>query len=378
MSKVLVDPLPGFGTVVQSLVPEVVVAPSCGFAEVAQRIGQRRVFSRAEGIERFAVFLIDDHFNASENSLLLGADFDDLVLSVTTEQEPSTDSVDSLTDQVRGHSAELPFAVVGLGGGITMDSTKAVSNLLTNGRFAEDFQGWDLLRVPGVHKIGIPTISGTGSESSRTCVISNHRTGVKLGMNSKFSLFDAIVLDPELTESVPRNQFFFTGMDTYMHCIESLNGRYRNAFADALSREALNLVNGVFRSKDMLSFEQRLNLMTASCLGGMAIAGSYVGLIHPMSAALSIELGIHHGVANCMVMRAMKAYYPHEYEEFWVMADLQQIDIPSINGSSMAQEQLDRLAAATMVHERPLSNALGLDYQVILGGGRLQELFAML
>ena len=127
----------------------------------------------------------------------------------------------------------------------------------------------------------------------------------------------------------------------------------------------------------MLGFEQRLNLMTGSCLGGMAIAGSYVGLIHPMSAALSVELGTHHGMANCIVMRAMEAFYPHEYEEFWVMADLQQINIPSINGSSMAQEQLDRLAAATMVHERPLSNALGLDYQAILGGGRLQELFAM-
>ena len=378
MSKAVADPLPGSGTVVQSLVPEIVIAPNRGYAEVAQRIRQRRGSSRSECIEKIAVFLIDDHFDATESASCLGADPNDLVLSVNTDQEPSTESVDLLTRQVRDHSREYPFAVVGLGGGITLDSTKAVSNLLTNVGAAKDFQGWDLLRVPGVHKIGVPTISGTGAESSRTCVISNHETGVKLGMNSKFSLFDSIVLDPKFSESVNRDQYFFTGMDTYMHCIESLNGRYRNVFADALSREALNLVNAVFRSQDMLSFDQRLNLMTASSLGGMAIAGSYVGLIHPMSAALSIELGTHHGIANCIVMRAMEAFYPIEYQTFWEMADLQQIDVPSVSGSSMSQAQLDRLAAATMVHERPLSNALGLGYKTVLGGGRLQELFAML
>lgn len=307
-----------------------------------------------------------------------GADSEDYVFSVCTVNEPSTSSVDSLTAQVRAQDELLPAVVVGFGGGIALDSAKAVSNLLTNGGMAENYQGWDLLSKPGVYKIGVPTISGTGAESSRTCVISNAQTGAKLGMNSKFSVYNAIILDPSYSETAPRDQYFFTGMDTYMHNIESLSGRYRNSFADALSRESLRLVRKVFDSADMMTYENRQDLMTASCLGGMAIAGSYVGLIHPMSAALSIVLGTHHGVGNCIVMRAMKDYYPIEFDEFWRMADRQQVEIPTVDGSSFTQEQLDRLAASTLVHERPLSNALGMNFRSILGGGRLQELFVML
>jgi len=197
-------------------------------------------------------------------------------------------------------------------------------------------------------------------------------------MNSKWSLYNAVVLDVSLSETVPRDQFFFTGMDTYMHSIESLSGHYRNPFADALSQEALRLVRGVFAGNDPMSLPSRTSLMTASCIGGMAIAGSYVGLIHPMSAALSVVFGLHHGVANCMVMRAMKDFYPVEYAEFWQMVEAQEVEIPSLDGASLSQAELDRLSDATLMHERPLVNALGLDYRSHLGGGRLQGLFAML
>ena len=61
----------------------------------------------------------------------------------------------------------------------TMDVAKAVSNLLTNGGVAENYQGWDLVKEPGVYKIGIPTISGTGAEATRTCVTTNERSGLK-------------------------------------------------------------------------------------------------------------------------------------------------------------------------------------------------------
>ena len=378
MSTPLEDPIPAVGSVTQSLVPEVVMVRSGGADLVAQKVREARAGAGLASAPPRAVFLIDDYFDATAKAEELGADANDLVISVPTAKEPSTTSVDAFTAQVVAQDEPLPAVVVGFGGGIAMDSAKAVSNLLTNGGKAESYQGWDLLSRPGVHKIGVPTISGTGAESSRTCVISNAQTGAKLGMNSRFSLYNAIILDPSYSETVPRDQYFFTGMDTYMHDIESLNGRYRNTFADALSRESLRLVRKVFDSDDMMAYENRLDLMTASCLGGMAIAGSYVGLIHPMSAALSIVLGTHHGVGNCIVMRAMQDYYPVEFDEFWRMAERQQVEIPTVRGSSFTQEQLDRLAASTLVHERPLSNALGLDFRSILGGGRLQELFAML
>lgn len=59
-------------------------------------------------------------------------------------------------------------------------------------------------------------------------MLTNHETGFKLGMNSDHTLYDQLVLDPSLSATVHRNQYFHTGMDAYIHCVESLSGRFRN------------------------------------------------------------------------------------------------------------------------------------------------------
>ena len=64
------------------------------------------------------------------------------------------------------------------------------------------------MQRPGVFKVGIPTLSGTGAEASRTCVMMNQEKKLKLGMNSDYTVFDRLVLDPELTATVPRDDIF--------------------------------------------------------------------------------------------------------------------------------------------------------------------------
>ena len=375
MLSLLLDPLPSAGTFEQVLVPSVHFASGKAFEVVGALLEEVRLGSTAS--TPVVVFCVDDFFDAGDTARALGARPGDTVLSVSTAKEPSNLSVDAHVEGVRARGIGFD-CVVGFGGGITLDTAKAVSNLLTNTGSASQYQGWDLLTVPGVHKIGIPTISGTGAEASRTCVLTNAVSGAKLGMNSRFSLFNTVVLDPTLTDTVPREQFFFTGMDTYMHCIESLHGRFRNPISDAYSRQSLEIVREVFAAPDMMTMQNRSNLMVASLLGGSAIAGSYVGLVHPMSAALSVVLGTHHGVGNCIVMRAMEAFYPAEYSEFWEMADRQGVPIPSLGGTSFVEEQLNKLVDSTLVHERPLSNALGVGFRDILTRERLKSLFAML
>ena len=283
--------------------------------------------------------------------------------------------MNAMRDQVLKKSLEHPCAIVGIGGGITMDVAKAVSNLLTNGGQAEDYQGWDLVRVPGVFKVAVPTLSGTGAESTRTCVMTNKANGLKLGMNSDFTVFDQIILDPDLTATVPRNQYFYTGMDAYIHCMESLTGSYRNAIGDAYSDQTVKLCREVFKSDDMMSDENRSKLMVASYLGGCAIATSYVGVLHPFSAGLSVVLGLHHCVANCITMRAMEEFYPEGYREFWQMAERQGVTIPEGICLDLTDQQFDRLYASTVIHEKPLTNALGDKYKDILTYEKVKELF---
>ncbi len=299
--------------------------------------------------------------------------------------EPSTDDMDTIVIETRQRYQTDPSVIIGIGGGCTLDVAKAVSNLFANGGKAEDYQGWDLLKKPGIYKIGIPSISGTGAEASRTCVLLSKRKNLKLGMNSEYSLFDFLILDPELTVTVPRDQYFFTGMDTYIHCIESLNGNHRHPIADSYSHEALRLCREVFTSDNMQSEENRTKLMTASFLGGSAIANSYVGVVHPISAALSVLFDSRHCVTNCMVMQYMGEFYPKESEEFLSMVNKQKIVIPSLDKSYYRSENLDsedltdelcdRLYQLAIVHKKPLQNALGENYKKILSPSKVRDLF---
>ena len=121
-----------------------------------------------------AVVFIDQFFKGKEDLInrldLLPKDH---VVFVPTNEEPTTDQVNELISQIRAKLDRSPCAVIGVGGGSTMDVAKAVSNLFTNPGCAEDFQGWDLVEQPGVFKIAVPTISGTGAEATRTCVMTN-------------------------------------------------------------------------------------------------------------------------------------------------------------------------------------------------------------
>lgn len=345
-------------------------------AELGGLLARLREQAAREGKKGGVIFLVDQYFKADAALAdRLGLQASDVLEFIPTKDEPKTDDIDRLVAALVLKGYSEPAAVVGMGGGITMDCAKAVSNLLTNGGKAAQYQGWDLVKVPGIFKIGIPTISGTGAEATRTCVMTNPATGMKLGMNSDFTVFDHVIMDPVLTATVPRDQYFFTGMDAYIHCIEALAGSYRNAIGDAYSRETINLCRQVFLEDDMQTPANRERLMVASYLGGCAIATSYVGLVHPLSAGLSVVLGVHHCVGNCIVMRAMADYYPAVYDEFWKMAERQRVKVPEGICRNLGEADFKALYDASIMHQKPLTNALGENYKSILTLDKVTDLF---
>jgi 3-deoxy-alpha-D-manno-octulosonate 8-oxidase len=351
------------------------VGASC-LSELGGLLARRRSQASEEGASRSVIYLIDQYFNGDPTLTdRLCFQSGDALEYISTQDEPKTDDIDRLVAKLKTAGFTKPAAVVGMGGGISMDTAKAVSNLLTNGGTAAQYQGWDLVKIPGIFKIGIPTISGTGAEATRTCVMTNPANGLKLGMNSDFTVFDHVIMDPELTATVPRDQYFFTGMDAYIHCVESLGGHYRNAIGDAFSRETISLCRKVFCEEDMMSDQNRERLMVASYLGGCAIATSYVGLVHPFSAGLSVVLGLHHCVANCIVMRAMGDFYPEAVAEFEKMVAVQGVKIPAGICGDLTQSQYRELYEASIIHQKPLINALGDDFKSVLTFANVTEIF---
>jgi 3-deoxy-alpha-D-manno-octulosonate 8-oxidase len=333
------------------------------------------ILNKRNSKNNYVVYFIDEYFKSNDLLKRIPIKNEDAVFFVQTKIEPKTEFMNEYRDILVSKNKNNPKAIVAIGGGCTLDTGKAVANLLTNSGNAEDYQGWDLVKNPGVYKIGVPTISGTGAEASRTCVMTNPKTGLKLGMNSDFTIYDQLILDPDLTKTVPREQYFYTGLDTYIHSFESLNGKYRNAIGDAFARQAITLCREVFLSNDMMSDENREKIMIASYLGGCAIANSFVGVVHPFSAGLSVVLDIHHCIGNCITMNAMEEFYPKEYEEFNLMAEKQGIKIPKGIASNLDEETYKKLYNSTVIHEKPLSNALGDNFKESLSYEKVKKIF---
>ena len=174
----------------------------------------------------FVIFLVDDVFSDHTLRERIPLEGKDMLMWVNVDDEPTTAYVDELASKARDFSSCLPCGVIGIGGGSTMDLAKAVSVMLNNDGSSANYQGWDLVRNPAVYHAGIPTLSGTGAEVSRTAVLNGPEK--KLGINSNYTVFDQIVLDSDLLSGAPADQCFYTGMDCYIHCVEALSGVYLN------------------------------------------------------------------------------------------------------------------------------------------------------
>ncbi len=318
----------------------------------------------------FVVFLVDDVFENSAFKGSLPVKHRDFVIWVNVDDEPKTAYVDDLTQRIKSYADRLPDGVVGIGGGSAMDLAKAVSLMLTNPGFSADYQGWDLIKNPAVYHVGIPTLSGTGAEVSRTTVLSGPEK--KLGINSDHTVFDQIVLDPELIADAPADQRFYTGMDTYIHCVESLNGTYLNAFSKAYGEEALELCREVFLDGGADSDDK---LMMASYCGGMSIAYSQVGICHALSYGLSFVLGIHHGIGNCIVFDYLDEYYPDEVHEFRRMADKHAVCPPRNIVAGIEKDQLEKMVDVALVLEPLWENALGAGWKKIMTRDKIKDLY---
>jgi 3-deoxy-alpha-D-manno-octulosonate 8-oxidase len=206
------------------------------------------------------IFLVDHFFEGKELLNRIPIRGKDKIIFADVTNEPKTTYVDKIAQSLKDEFGKVS-GVIGIGGGSTLDLAKAVSLMMTNPGSSADYQGWDLVKFPGVYKAGIPTLSGTGAEVSRTTVLTGPTR--KLGMNSDFTPFDQIVLDPQLTINVPANQRFYTGMDCYIHCIESLQGTYLNEFSKSYGEKALQLCQKVFVEKDHWDDESDEQLMMA-------------------------------------------------------------------------------------------------------------------
>jgi len=346
------------------LVPHIIFGRGC-FAQLDEIVEKQRTTT-----DSWVVFVVDDVFKGKALEKRIPVHGKDLLLWVNVEDEPKTKYVDDLTLQVKAFAPLLPSAVIGIGGGSGMDLAKAVSLMLTNEGSSTLYQGWDLIQNPAVYHMAVPTLSGTGAEVSRTAVLTGPEK--KLGLNSDYTVFDQIMLDPELTKDVPKDQHFYTGMDCYIHCIESLQGTYLNEFSKAYGEKSLDLCREVFLNDHADSADK---LMMASFFGGMSIAYSQVGACHALSYGLSYVLGTHHGIGCCITFDYLDEIYPEGVKEFRTMMKKSGIELPRGLVKNLNDEKIEKMVTVALGLAPLWENCLGKDWQTIMTRDKARSLF---
>ena len=201
--------------------------------------------------------------------------------------------LDKISAGVKAFLEYKPDAIVAVGGGSAIDSSKSIRE------FA--------LKINPYGKVGliaIPTTSGTGSEVTAFAVVNDTQAKVKYPLVSDSLTADEAILDAALVTSVPPSITADTGMDVVTHALEAYVSTQHNEFSAALAEKALEIC-GVFLPRcyyDGQDMHARQKMHVASCLAGLAFNTASLGINHSMAHQLGARFHIPHGRANAMLL----------------------------------------------------------------------------
>lgn len=236
--------------------------------------------------------------------------------------EPKLSMVEAAAELVADRDA-----VVGVGGGSSMDTAKLAAALARHGGPVRDMLGMD--NVPG--ETGplalVPTTAGTGSEVTHIGVFADEReSGVKKVVFSPHLFADLAAVDPDLTATMPPSVAAATGLDALTHAIESYVSVLRTPYTDTLARRAVELVGENLRpavAQGPTNDEARANMSLAATLAGQAFVNSGLGAVHALTYPLGMECGLGHGLANGVLLpHVMRYNVPAEVARFADLAEL--------------------------------------------------------
>ena len=210
-----------------------------------------------------------------------------------------------MIERGRAHTEPLGVdAIIGLGGGSSLDCAKGINFLLTNGGAMADYQGYGKASRPLLPMIAVPTTAGTGSEAQSYAVIADAGTGLKMACGDAKAAFRVALLDPELTLSQPEGVTSAAGFDAIAHAVETAVTKRRTPVSTLFSHEAFRLLSTNYER--VMAAPHDIDARGAMLLGafyaGLAIEQSMLGAAHACANPLTARYKIAHGVALALLL----------------------------------------------------------------------------
>lgn len=218
-----------------------------------------------------------------------------------TPPEPSTVDVNQVYEAAKRLECQ---AIIGIGGGSSMDVAKITAVMLTNPQSLKELIGGAKIEKRGVPTLMIPTTAGTGAEATQNAIFLVPEEESKIGIVSSKMVPDWAILDPMLTVGLPPAITAATGMDALCHAIECYISKKANPLSDTYALRAISLISRSLRNayRNGGDIDARHDMLLGALFGGMCIASSSTTAVHALAYPLGGKYHIPHGLSNAILL----------------------------------------------------------------------------
>ncbi len=261
------------------------------------------------------------------------------------EANPSVNTVKAGVDFVKESGADC---IIAIGGGSSMDTSKAVGIIIENPEFADvvSLEGTAPTKNKAMMTFAVPTTAGTGAEVTINYVITDTDKKRKFVCVDPNDIPDIAFVDSEMMMSMPKKLTAATGMDALTHAIEGYITPGAWEMSDMVHIKAIEMIGRSIRKAVEGDPKAKEDMASAQYIAAMGYSNVGLGLVHGMSHPLSAWYGIPHGQANAIllpvVMRYNKDYTGEKFRDIAKALGVEETDTMSI------EEARDAACQATL------------------------------
>ena len=200
--------------------------------------------------------------------------------------------------------------IIAIGGGSSMDTSKAIGIIITNPEFEDvrSLEGLSPTKNPCVPIFAVPTTAGTAAEVTINYVITDVEKKRKFVCVDPHDIPVVAFVDPDMMSSMPKGLTASTGMDALTHAIEGYTTLGANTITDMFNLKAIELIAKSLRGAVENTAEGREGMAIGQYLTGMGFSNCGLGIVHSMAHGLGALYDTPHGVANAIILPTVMEY----------------------------------------------------------------------
>lgn len=254
-------------------------------------------------------------------------------------------TIENVTSGVATCKAAGAEAIVAVGGGSAIDTSKAIATIMTNPEFGDvrSLEGLAPTKNPCLPIIAVSTTSGTAAEVTINYVITDVEKNRKFVCVDPHDIPIVAIVDPDMSASMPTGLCAATGMDALVHAVEGYITKGAWELTDMLHLKAIEIIGRSLRSAVAGDYAGREAMSLGQYIAGMGFSNVGLGIVHSMAHPLSAVYDIPHGKACAMLLTAvLKFNAPATGEKYREIARVMGVpNVDTMDESTYRQAAID-------------------------------------